>query len=75
MITRCYYNENMNSDSTQPDGRMDIQYQPITPCPDTEELAHAGGRLMLRHTREGYPVIFWANSKTVRSGWVIGVEK
>jgi hypothetical protein len=73
-VPRCYYNENMDGSDCPPDGRFDIPYEPCTPCADTEELARAGGRLMLEHTREGYPRFIWVESKTVRAGWVVGVE-
>lgn len=56
---KCYYFE-------------DVEYKPIQPQADNEELAKKGERLILLHTDEG-PKLFIAPMEVIHSGWVVGL--
>lgn len=47
-------------------------YTPITPQPDTDDLAKSA-RLMLYHDRGDGPRLFVAPAGDLQAGWVVGV--
>jgi hypothetical protein len=64
------------NDQSFPDGSS-IAYAPLAPTPDTEEMANAHPRLMMRFPSRtegaGSVSIFVAPQGQVCSGWVIGL--
>lgn len=50
------------------------RYQPVSPQPDTDEMAAQGDRLMLRHNEAGAsPGFYVAKRGELCSGWTIGI--
>lgn len=50
-----------------------MEYEPVDPQADSDELAAQGDRLLLYHDRGGEPLMYVAKRGEVNAGWVIGV--
>lgn len=52
---------------------LDRYWEPTAPVPDSDELAAAGERCIMRFSREAEPEFFIAAKEMLYAGWVVGV--